>query len=454
MRFPFTVTEEILAFGNRLDQPQNACIEIRVSGSIDVSKLTNAVAAAVATHPMARARRAAGRRVLRPPMWELRAPAQIDPGKVIQVTDADNDEHLSALRAAFTSQLIDLCEPPAIRLLLVRRPGGDSLLYAWNHAMADGMGGIRFFRSVVRHYEGAADPVPDVDPLAARELRFDPEEDQAANADPSAPVTRWNDLPTLVCPLRPTVEPGYGMCYASRDVDAFDLRLLHEHRSTITVNDVLVAALHLAIAEWNQRQHESAERVMVLMPVNLRPAAWLHEVVANVVGHGVVQTTAEQRVNPTVLMDVVCDQTQLLRKYSAAAFRGRPSWLRRLDPFFILLLSQPRIRRRRQVAALMSNVGRLRGFDSLGTAGSIVELWGSTPASMPPGLGIGVVRFRNRMCLSLRYRHVLFDDDAARSFLGLFMDQIDVVCGDGNSQDARRNALPESPGETPARSDE
>ncbi|MCO5176887.1 MAG: hypothetical protein M9890_07975 [Thermomicrobiales bacterium] len=422
MRFPFIVTEEILAFGNRPSQPQNACIELRVSGTIDEDRLRDAVVRATGIHPMARAARVARRRRLSPPMWEVQESGSLDISHVIRVAEADGEDDMQRLRGEFTSELIDLERPPAVRLLIVRRVGGDSLLYIWHHAMADGMGGIRFLRSIVRAYADQSDPIPDVDPIDARILRTDGDPSEL-DSDSSASPPRTRDIPSLVLSNGAHDEPGYGMCYEAIELDDIDLHDYDGLEHRVTVNDILLAALHLTIDEWNRLHGGSTGKLIVLTPISLRPPEWMHEVVANVVGHGVIVTTADQRADRHALLATTTQQTRHMRTHAAAAFKSRPDWVRQFDPLLIFIFTRRPFRRRREAAALISNVGRLRGFEEFGSAGDVVELWGSTPASMPPGLGIGIVRWKDRLHISIRYRHALFDAAAAARFLRLFADQ-------------------------------
>ena len=44
-----------------------------------------------------------------------------------------------------------------------------------------------------------------------------------------------------------------------------------------------MTSLHLALAGWNAEHGRSADRVGVLVPVNLRPKEWREDVVTNVV---------------------------------------------------------------------------------------------------------------------------------------------------------------------------
>src|SRR5262249_51035892 len=50
----------------------------------------------------------------------------------------------------------------------------------------------------------------------------------------------------------------------------------------------------------------------------------------------------------------------------------------------------------------------------------------SPPGQMPLGVGVGAVTLRNRLHVSLRYRHAQFDRAAARRFAELYRS---VLCG-------------------------
>lgn len=428
MGIPFTVSEEILDYGDVPGQPQTGCVEIRVTGSIDEQRLRVALAGAIALHPMARAKKVAGRRALRPPEWELVDPSELDLSQAIHVVTAGDDGELRAIRAQYSDERVSLSAPPPLRLLLIRRTGGDTVIFKWHHAMADGIGGIRFLRSLVRAYNGSADPVPDVDPIQARNTVVTDEPPEPVEGERPAAVTRVRDIPTLIAPENPSDVPGYGVHLLVLDGSAVELKDLRTHRPSISANDVLIGALHLAIADWNRMHGEDTGRVIVLMPVSLRPAAWLREVVANIVGHGVVTTTAEQRADRFALMDVVASQTRYLRAHSAGALLQRRPWLRQVAPFLLAVLSRPWISKRRQAAAMMSNVGRVRTFGEMGDAGTVVGFDGSMPAPMPPGVAIAAARYNDTFRIGLRYNRRLFDDSAAERFLDLYVGEITFLC--------------------------
>ncbi len=72
VRLPFSVFEELLTIGDRPDTPSTIQTEYRFKGVLDEGRLRAAVAAAVAAHPMTRARQVSPRARLRPPQWEIR----------------------------------------------------------------------------------------------------------------------------------------------------------------------------------------------------------------------------------------------------------------------------------------------------------------------------------------------------------------------------------------------
>lgn len=435
MRFPFTVAEEIFVFGDRPSQPQTGCIELHVTGTLDEQRLRDAVAAAVMLHPMAQARQASARRGLRPSEWEIADTRRMNLNGVVRVMAADDDDEMPAIRARFSGEPISLGVPPALRLLLIHRPAGDSLIFKWHHSIADGIGAIRFLISVRRAYVDAPDPIPDVDPIAVRDVTIATSAEEPARRAGAAPAEKraerplkMRDLPTLVAPENPASQPGYGIHYAELSIKEIQLEDLRARLPAVGVNDVLIGALHLAITEWNRMHGEASGRIIVLMPVSLRPAAWLREVVANVVGHGVVVTTADQRADRFTLMDVICRQTRTLRDNSLSAALNRPRWARRIAPLVLALLSLRPLSRRQQVAAFLSNVGRMRGLADFGPAGAVTMLTGTMPASMPPGLALTTGRFNDSMQIGLRHNRLLLDDAAATRFLRLYLDEVRYLC--------------------------
>jgi hypothetical protein len=70
--------------------------------------------------------------------------------------------------------------------------------------------------------------------------------------------------------------------------------------------------------------------------------------------------------------------------------------------------------------AVLSNLGRLPPAPPFGDAGAVRAVWFSPPGRMPLGASLGAATLDDRLFLTLRYRHPLFDAAAASDFLETF----------------------------------
>ena len=201
------------------------------------------------------------------------------------------------------------------------------------------------------------------------------------------------------------------------------------------MNDLLVTALHLTIGDWDTAHGVACRRIGVLVPANLRPAAWREEVVGNYSLPARISTTRRSRRSPADALAAVARQTAHKKRYGfGTAFldllcRSRllPLWVKR-----VVILGLPLTGNRLVDTAMLSNVGRLDDL-SFGAA-AVEELWFSPPARMPLGLAIGTATMNGRLFLSLRYRHRQFDDAAANRFADLYLERLRALCGPGDPE--------------------
>jgi NRPS condensation-like uncharacterized protein len=423
MRVPFSIGEEILHFADSADEPMNNQFEVRVAGAFDEERLRKAIVAALRVHPIARARRVAPRFLFRAPQWEIGEAAAAD---VLSVIECESDSDLNAARGDFYNKRIGIEEAPALRFLLARRPGGDALLLSASHAITDGLGVMRLFRSVARAYAGVADPVPDVDPLAARHLKRQFGGDFPPRANKAPRLTTIPGRPSFIAPDKRDHDAGYVFSHVS--VPSEQRRRLNPARFCpgATLNDLLLAALHHAIAVWNARLGQPCDTTSVLMPVSLRPREWYNEVVGNLVMSGEVISTPEQRSSSAALLKAVTEQTQRIRSGDRfASVLGTPAWLYNQFPLILLLLRFV-TRDRGRSAAVLTFMGRIeRDAPDFGPdAGEITEVWGTPPAVSPLGLSIGAGHYHGRLFLTFRFRRAVLDDAAARRFSSTFVESL------------------------------
>jgi NRPS condensation-like uncharacterized protein len=423
MRTPLTYVEEIWQMRDPPDETANIQLELRVSGRLDESRLREAVGAAVAAHPMTRARMAARRWLTRPPLWEI---GQAAVGEVVQAIGCANESEMDAARDEFYSRGIGLGEAPALRLLLAHRPRGDSLLLNVHHAITDGVGALRFLHSVARSYEGRPDPLSPVDPLAARDIKSHNRRGATSARSPSIdPPGRTSGRRAFIVAEGGSSGPGYG--FHHEVLSAEETRRLNPGRlePKATVNDLLIAALNLTVASWNAGRGRPCECIAVFMPVNARPPEWRDEVVGNVTLGSKVTTTPGQRATDAALMEAVAAQTRWIK--SGIGFElllDLPPWFLNLFPLWLPVLCRL-LGDRVENSAVLSNMGCLADVPCFGpTAGAVTEFWFSPPGGMPMGLTVGAASLQGRLHIVFRSCRALFDKGAARRFSSLFLESL------------------------------
>ena len=435
-RIPFSMVDEAVHLLDTEAAPWSIQLEARVAGRLDEQRLRAALPQALGAHPMARARKLASPSSDRRDKWEIASAPDVDP---LQVVDCPDEEALAAARADLQSRAVPLGEAPPFRVRLARHPAGDVLMFNVNHAAMDGFGALRVLQSVARAYAGRPDPEPSPDLLEARAFL-----ERLVDADVKTRVRRHlalaeklRDLafpPARVAPEGPSGEPGYGFHHVSLSAETTGRVVAFEHGGT--VNDVLLAALHLAIAGWNADHGRRSGRIGVLVPANLRPSQWRQDVAANFSLPARVSTSgAARRSRPQVLRALTA-QTRRKKRTGLGTAMLEPLSRSRLLPLWAkraLTTLIPLTGNRLVDTAMLSNMGSLAEPLSFGPeAGETVELWFSPPARMPLGLAVGAVTVAGRLHLAFRYRHRLFGPEAARHFAERYVKELELLLDDAS----------------------
>jgi NRPS condensation-like uncharacterized protein len=192
-----------------------------------------------------------------------------------------------------------------------------------------------------------------------------------------------------------------------------------------TVNDLLVAALTLAIDRWNTAHGQASGQISVTIPINGRTPSQRWQGDGNLSWLMRVITTPARRASPARLLASVAAQTR------AARDRGRTGGTDAVSRLLATAWAPVPVKRQtarliRGLAApvltdtsLVSNLGVLPEpptFDGSGTE----SLWLAPPCPMPRGLAVGAVSVAGRLYLSVRYRLALMDQAAAEDFTACF----------------------------------
>lgn len=425
---PFSLVDEAVQLMDDDQTPWSIQMEVRVAGRLDERRLRHGLRCALDAHPMARARRVASSGWTSRDRWVLSDRGHVD---ILRVVDCVDDDQLATARAELQSSEIVLTSAPPVLAWLVRHPDGDVLMLNVHHVAMDGFGAMRVLRSIARGYSGAPDPAPAVDFAEARELP-----QRLAHAEPSthlrrtlALVERLGDLvapPARIARDGETSRPGYGFQVRALTVAQTEALLAVEHPGT--ANDVLVAALHLTIAAWNAESGVPCGRIGVLVPANLRPTSWSHDVAGNFALPARVSSTPRTRRSRWAVLGAVTAQTgRKKRTGMGTAFLdllrptgGLPRWAKQAAARLVPLTGD-----RMVDTSMFSNLGVLtEPLDFGPTAGPTTEVWFSPPARMPLGVSVGAVTAGGRLHLVFRHRHQQFSDDAARRFADRYMTEL------------------------------
>ena len=425
---PFTVVDEAIVHLDTPTEPWSIEVELHVAGRLDESRLRWALGQAMGRHPMARARRLPARPRDRTYAWEITPVADLDPLQVVECPDA---ERLGRLRDRLNSLSVPLSESPPFRLRLAHHPDGDVLLLNANHAAFDGFGCVRLLQSVARTYTGDADPLPDVDLADARDVgrHLGTDDEQVKAKRVAAVAEKLRDAvraPARISPDGGDDESGYRIVHRALSADG--TKQLADADVPGSVNDLLMAALHLAVETWNRDHGAPAGRISVLMPVNLRPEEWREEVVTNFVLMARVSTATADREDSAATLTAVTDQTEDVKRWGTGAalieVLGRterlPLWAKQsLSP--LLWLTGNRL----VDTALLTNLGQVAEPPTFGAgAGETTGMWFSAPARLPCGLSLGTLTAGGRLHLSFRWRRPLVDRAAAERFADVYLERV------------------------------
>lgn len=424
-RLPFNLLDEIFVHNRPMSDPMNGHVEIRVGGRLDEERLRKALSRAMALHPRSRARLAPWSHCQRGFEWIIDEQPMDETLSVIDL-DGDADE----ARAEFLNKPFSFDRSPQIRLLLFRCKGGDRLVLSMNHACGDGIGALRFFRSLACAYAGEPDSVPAALPVT---LGADPERPLRGalsprgllldamwglvRASPTTHVARESDGSSAKEGLRTLIRP-------SADLEHSPLR-----RDGATFNDLLLAGLHLSIDHWNRRHGMESGHIALHMPVNARPAAWQDEILGNFVAPDRISTTAADRVSPSAVVRAIAEETvrtkerlALARIPKASSF-GIPIGVRIAAAKVLRSAMDPFVD-----TSVLSNLGRLEDRKiRFGSGLELKEAYASPPTMMPMGVCVAVCRLQDTLFIGIRYSGKQFTHAAARAFGDLFLRELDAL---------------------------
>lgn len=429
-RMPFGVADELSCYYDAPAEPCTVHMEVRVPGRVDEPRLRLAIGAALAAQPRAMVRRAPAGWWRRGYSWEVPRRPDTDPLTVAAWSD---EGELDTRRARFLSVTPPLdCSPP-LRILLAAGPGEDRVILSAHHAALDGLSCLELLRSISRHYCGAGAEAPAQSPPPV-----------TSPGRGGAPAARGGGLGLLPKPAARIAadhqdgparddRSGYGFVLVPGQHVMAIRQAARESR--VTVNDLLITALIVAISRWNASHGRAAGRIRITMPVNSRE----HDQ-ASATGNLSRLTTVTARAladgdDPGALVADVAGQTRSAKDHPGP----------QVDPICRALAAAwcpPAVKRRLLRLALrtagpllcdtslVSNLGIVADPPRFGDVAA-TDMWFSTSAHMPRGLSVGAVTISGKLHLCFRYRRALLSEPAAVRFADAYTAALNDITNPG-----------------------
>lgn len=437
---PLTAFENYMLVDDRPEYPMSFFLRLKFWGRLDRSAFASALRQTVARHPLFRA-------FVRP--VDGRACWVRAEGTTPRLQWDESDES-TAEQAGY----LDLSNEVGLRVCVTHCDGQARVLFQFHHCCCDGVGAVQFIEDLLTTYtseytDADSRPVLTVlDPTLLRRrgshglgfwkrLLRAPVELLAAYG-----------IQQFFCNRPKALETSSGSPATSRSTDApasisrrFSPAELDALRRTarqegVTINDLLIRDLLLAIENWNSKFNPSAcgQYLRVSVPVNLRLPQDEKMPSTNAVSIVFMDRKVRPRSTPRKLLTSIRIDTLFIKKLRLAvvftwvlevlhAIRGGYQWLLGGED----CLS----------TAVLSNLG-VRFHDlPLGYLGDRVIVGDAmldTIDFLPPirrgtNAAIGVVTYAGEMMLTLQYCPSALNRDLAGEMLNLFAEQIARTSG-------------------------
>jgi NRPS condensation-like uncharacterized protein len=287
--------------------------------------------------------------------------------------------------------------------------------------------------SFLRAYAGQPDPPAPVDPLEVRDIgRLVGSRSLTARLARGRAMlegtARLAETPARIAADGSNERPGYGFSLLQLGPEEL-MAVTARRREGATINDVLLAGFAVTIRRWNERHGSPAAPLMLTMPVNLRAEEWRNEVLGNFASYVSVRFATQEQTSIPVAVAAARSRTRKIKSQGAAGLAvdllelptaTLPTVVKQRFQDLIALTGS-----RLLDTAMLSNLGRLEAVPHLGeSAGEVRHVWFSPPGRMPMGASLGAASYDGTLFLCLRYRHTLFDADAASAFSALLRDTL------------------------------
>jgi hypothetical protein len=313
---PLSPFEVYMVVDDRPQYRMTFIMQLDFTGHADAAALEASLPQALARHPLLTAQLDQS---TRPWRWH-----QGEPTTTLTVLPLEQDvDH-------FAGAPIDLVSGRGTRFWLKTVPGGAQLVGEFHHACADGIGALQFYGDWLAAYAAIVNAVaPAWTQLAPERLQT---RGEARWPPPPHPISFWQAArgtlveagrwltryPAVIAAPkkpRPLTNSSFGGLL-SHTFDAQQTRALRNaaREQNVTLNDLLLRDLFVAIERWNHAQDASGGGwLQINMPTSLRRGDDDEMPAANVIGYAFLARRAVDCADEKALLQGLAHDTKAIR---------------------------------------------------------------------------------------------------------------------------------------------
>ena len=416
---------------------------VDLEGEIDHVRLSQAIMSAQETYPIMRT-------ILRSKYFRHFREIQENPGEgalsvqdLAQLKDVDYEGYLFQ----WMNQPMDLRKVFPVRALLLKKNALEScLIFTFHHSATDGLRAVIFIRKVFENYNN----VISKDYKSEQDIRTSSKGDELlkfANSQRSKVNHYYAKMfaslfhrftlaayppPTRVFHDRAGNSKEVHLCY--KILKSEELRHIESKASLagVEINDILLAACYRVVEKWNSMHGRTSNKIRIMAPVNISPKGFRY-VVSNQASWISPSTTPKDRVDPVKLLKKVrinnINATKNKLAFSLVYFFyfcSRFPLVAMKGMCHFLMITRTYVD-----SILITNIGLIwpkigseePAVTNIGGA-RIINVTGSAPVVSPMGLSICAGIYNRSLSISVAYRPALFSKEKAKSFLDLYVEEI------------------------------
>jgi NRPS condensation-like uncharacterized protein len=360
---------------------------------------------------------------------------------ILEEVDDSNPEGtdkdaISYVQHYYPSHTIDITRETPLRVMLIRNHRCVHLIFFIHHVVADGISFILLTQRFIQFYEDifyqrrqSTQPIPNFETISQPDISF-----------------RWNHFsPKLIAPFQRHInlakkEPPVQICPQDEDGGAkkliaasrvlspqqFNLIRTSAKKHQASINSYLLAAMFQTIKQWNHKWNNTAGRIYLSVPVNLRSPG--EHTVGNFVSQFYLSYRSELIDDKGTTLKMIQEKRTFMMEH--ARQQVNLTWFLKPVPLKLKMLMLKQLPQGDGSTLILSNFGTCNlnshhtdeeGFHYMGPARICSIHFIASPVPWPQ---IDILTYNGRLSMNLSVLRSRFSSEDAETFLDSFIKEL------------------------------